>query len=159
MAMIDRSYSRAGVKRSTPVLLVAIVMALFCSEPLGVHAFTTESFYSDAIIVATDEKRSGPVDLPRDVASAIAACWHAPREGDEITFRTSFKRDGSIFGKPRITYMRSAAGADGNADLANSLLDAIKACNPLPFTPRLGAAIAGRVFLIRLIASSREQRA
>lgn len=143
------------MKRTSPFLLAASLLTL---APLDAFGFTTESFYSDAIIVATNERRAGPVDLPRDVATAIAACWHAPREGDEITFRTSFKRDGSIFGKPRITFMRSQAGPDGNADLANSLLRAVEACTPLPFTPRLGAAIAGRVFLIRLVAPRKEPR-
>lgn len=137
-------------------LLAAALLASVCGAPVRARAFTTQSFYSDAIIVATDERRIGRADLPRDVATSIAACWHPPRNGDEITFRTSFRRDGSIFGKPRITFMRSAAGADGEADLANSLLEAVAACAPLSFTPRLGAAIAGRVFLIRLVAPTRQ---
>ena len=139
-----------------PEALLVVTVATFFSAPGSAYGFTTESFYSDAIIIATSERRTGPVDRPRDVATALAACWHAPHEGDEITFRTSFKRDGSIFGRPRITYMRSAAGPDGKANLSDSLLAAVKACVPLPFTPTLGAAIAGRVFLIRLVASRQE---
>ena len=101
----------------------------------------------------------GPGNVPRDVARSIARCWHPPHEGDEITLRMSFRRDGSIFGKPRITYEKASGGADGEAALANSIFAAIEACSPLRFTPSLGAAIAGRTFLIRFVANRREQRA
>ena len=100
-----------------------------------------------------------PVNVPGDVARAIAACWHPPHEGDEITLRMSFRRDGSVFGKPRITYMKATDGPDGQAALATSIYEAIAACSPLRFTPSLGAAIAGRTFLIRFVAPRRERRA
>lgn len=98
-------------------------------------------------------------NLPRDVARSISACWRPPHEGDEVTLRMSFRRDGSVFGKPRITYMKAAGGADGEAALANSIFAALAACSPLRFTPSLGAAIAGRIFLIRFVALRKEQRA
>ncbi len=99
------------------------------------------------------------IDRPGGVAAALAACWHPPHEGDEITTRLSFRRDGSVFGKPRITYMKAAGGADGEAALATSLIRAVASCAPLRFTPALGEAIAGRVLLIRFVAPRREQRA
>ncbi len=71
----------------------------------------------------------------------------------------SFRRDGTVFGQPRITYMKASGGPDGEASLANSMRAAIAACAPLRFTPSLGAAIAGRTFLIRFIAPRRERRA
>ncbi len=101
----------------------------------------------------------GVDNVPGDVARSMVACWHAPHEGDEVTLRMSFRRDGSVFGKPRITYMKAAGGPDGQADLANSITQAIAACSPLRFTPSLGAAIAGRVFLIRFVAPRRERKA
>ena len=98
-------------------------------------------------------------NLPQDIARSMLACWRAPHEGDEVTLRMSFRRDGSVFGKPRMTYMRAAGGPDGEAELANSVYAAISACTPLRFTPSLGAAIAGRIFLIRFVAMRKEQRA
>ncbi len=97
--------------------------------------------------------------LPRDIARSISACWHPPHEGDEVTLRMSFRRDGSVFGKPRITHIKASGGADGQAELANSIMAAVAACSPLRFTPSLGAAIAGRIFLIRFVALRKEQRA
>jgi hypothetical protein len=108
---------------------------------------------ADPAVIATIDR------LPRDVGASIARCWHPPHEGDEITLRMSFRRDGSVFGRPRITFMKAAGGADGAAELATSIYNAIEACSPLRFTPELGAAIAGRIFLIRFTAPRKEQRA
>lgn len=108
---------------------------------------------------AAEGRRSRPVDLPGDIGRAIASCWHAPHEGDQITLKLSFRRDGSVFGRPRITFGRAASGGpDGGAELATSIYAALSACTPLPFTARLGAAIAGRVLLLRFVAPRRGLR-
>jgi hypothetical protein len=63
----------------------------------------------------------------------------------------SFKRDGSIFGKPRVNYVKPMNGS-GNQALTESIVKAIDACVPLEFSPRLAANIAGQVFVIRVSA-------
>jgi hypothetical protein len=103
------------------------------------------------IIVTTDEWHNGPVDLPPEVGPPIAACWRAPHQGDQITGQLSFRRDGSIFGKPRINYVK-LMDSSSNRALTQSALKAIDACLPLQFTPRLAANIAGQVFVIRFVA-------
>jgi hypothetical protein len=82
---------------------VVAVLAAFASVSTEARAMLVYSYYSDQIIVTTDERRSGQVDFPPDVGPSIAACWRAPHEGDQITVQLSFRRDGSIFGKPRVT--------------------------------------------------------
>ena len=109
------------------------------------------SYYSDQIIITTDERRSGPVDLPPEVGPSIAACWRAPHQGDQITVQLSFKRDGSIFGKPKVNYVKPMNGSSAQA-LTESIFKAIDACLPLEFTPLLAANIAGQVFVIRFVA-------
>ena len=99
------------------------------------------------------------LNVPADIAQALIACWHPPHEGDEISVRMSFRRDGSIFGKPRMTYMKAGGGLDRQAALATSIYQAIAACQPLRFTSALGAAIAGRTVLIRFVAPRRKLRA
>lgn len=89
-----------------------------------------------------------PVNVLADIAPGIAACWHAPHENDEITIRLSFTRQGMLIGRPRIMFMKSNAGADGEADLANSMMEALHDCTPLAFTDSFGAAVAGRVFTL-----------
>ena len=64
--------------------------------------------------------------------------------------RLSFSRSGTVIGEPRVTYIRAPAQAGLREKIVSSVLAAVKACTPLPFTPALGAAIAGRMFAIRL---------
>ena len=82
--------------------------------------------------------------------------WQASHKADEITFRLSFKRDDSIADRPLITTSARLPGRM-EEETCRILLAAINACVPLQFTPRLGVAIAGRVFLIRLVAPKQEQ--
>ena len=105
------------------------------------------SYYSSQIIVTTDERRSGPVALPPEVGPSIAACWRAPHQGDQVTVQLSFRRDGSIFGKPRVNYVKPMNSSSAQA-ITESIFKALDACLPLRFTPRLAANIAGQVFVI-----------
>ena len=95
-----------------------------------------------------------PATLNRyvDVGQALGQCFPAP-EGPtwaSITLRVSFKRDGSVFGLPRIPYS-DAGTAEQKSDLAHSLLAGLKRCTPLPLSRSLGAAVAGEIFAIRFI--------
>ena len=83
--------------------------------------------------------------------TSIAACWRAPHQGDQITVQLSFKRDGSIFGKPKVNYVKPMNGSSAHA-LSASIFQAIDACLPLDFTPLLAANIAGQVFVIGFVA-------
>jgi hypothetical protein len=132
-------------------MFVVAVLAAFTTVSIEAKAMLVYSYYSSQIIVTTDERRSGPIDLAREVGPSIAACWQAPHQGDQVTVQLSFKRDGSIFGKPKINYVKSMNRASTQA-LTESIFKAIDACLPLQFTPLLAANIAGQVFVIRFIA-------
>jgi hypothetical protein len=67
----------------------------------------------------------------------------------EVTVRLSFSRIGAVIGEPHVTYIRGPTKTELRIEIANSILAAIKACTPLPFTRALGEAIAGRMFAIR----------
>jgi hypothetical protein len=107
--------------------------------------------------------RPGPGPRPeqigriRDVFAAVRACWMPPRgsgfSGQELTLRLSFKRTGEVLGTPRITYYRSGDRDSDRDSFANSVREAFERCTPLPVTPALGAAIAGRPFTFRFIDS------
>ena len=79
--------------------------AAFASVSTEARAMLVYSYYSDQIIITTDERRR-PVDLPPEVRPSIAACRRAPHEGDQITVQLSFRHGGSIFGKPRVNYVK-----------------------------------------------------
>jgi hypothetical protein len=88
----------------------------------------------------------------RDIGPAVGRCWRPPsiKGVGEITVQLSFRRDGAINGLPRISYSH-AVDATTRAELIGSLAAALAQCGPLPVSPSLGAAIAGRMFAIRFI--------
>ena len=95
-----------------------------------------------------------PVNLPGEIAARIAQCWTPPRMDPgqilEVTVRLAFSRTGAVIGEPRVAYIRAPAQAGLHEKTAASVLAAIRACTPLPFTASLGAAIAGRILAIHI---------
>jgi hypothetical protein len=102
-------------------------------------------------------ERPAQVDKLSQVLPYIATCWVTPAgsgySGQEVTVNVSFRRDGSVIGKPRITYYREGTQKDRREDFVRSVLKAFEDCTPVPFTSGLGAANAGRIFSFRFIDS------
>lgn len=95
-----------------------------------------------------------PATLNRyaEVGRALSVCWIPQPDAawSAITVRLAFRRDGTIYGVPRIAFV-DAGTAEAKSALAQSLLAALKACKPLPFSASLGAAVAGEIFAIRFV--------
>lgn len=68
--------------------------------------------------------------------------------GPQITVAFAMRRDGSIIGKPRISFARLQGGAEARARFTDAVAGALDSCLPLKITPALGGAIAGRIFTI-----------
>jgi hypothetical protein len=103
----------------------------------------------------------GPLNTLADVRRAIRTCWRWPplsaiKTGMELTVLLSFKSDGEIFGA-RITYQTRNVADDERALYYGALLRSIARCTPLPFSPSLGAAIAGHPLIFRF-RDTRKQR-
>ena len=103
-----------------------------------------------------------PLNLPSEIGERISKCWRAP-QGEpgqvvEVTVRLRFSSAGAVIGEPRVSYVRAAE--DGlRKIIVASILAAVKACTPLPLTPSLGAAIAGRMVAIRFSSLSSKKKA
>lgn len=100
----------------------------------------------------------------RDIGRAIDACWRRaslPREalGSQITVRFSLRRDGVLLGVPRITYSLLRGDAAAQKLFVGEALAALERCLPLPLSPGLGGAVAGRPLTVRLIHETPPQRA
>jgi len=100
--------------------------------------------------------RADALDTIQDVFAALRACWLPPsatdaRRGTEITVVLSFTRTGEILGEPRFTYFTRGLPPQTRAAYQRAVVDALKRCSPLPFSPKLGGALAGRPFSIRFI--------
>ncbi len=74
----------------------------------------------------------------------------------ELTVRLSFKRDGEIFGA-RVTYQSPNVSQDERVLYYRALVATIDRCTPLPVSPELGDAIAGRPFYFHF-RDTRKQR-
>jgi hypothetical protein len=99
---------------------------------------------------------SGPLNRLRDIFPAIGACWSPPPglsrlESLEVTVRFSLRRDGSLFGAPRVTFATPAAETRARDILRTTTVEAIRDCTPIRLTPALGGAIAGRPIAVRFI--------
>ncbi len=103
---------------------------------------------------AAETKSKALLDRPSQIGEWIVKCWQAPSteppQTVEATVRVRFSRSGAVIGEPRVVYVKPAGKAALKDEIAKSALAAIKACTPLPITEKLGAAIAGRMFAIRL---------
>jgi hypothetical protein len=106
-----------------------------------------------------DGAQAGRIERIRDVFPAIRSCWRLPKgaglSGQQLTVRLSFKRSGELLGRPRITYAALSGDAEAQRRFAASVLAAFETCLPLPFSPALGAAIAGRPFTFRFVDDRR----
>ena len=107
-----------------------------------------------SVTVGAGQTFAVPATLGRfvEVGPALGRCFSPPSglAWGSVTLRVSFRRDGSVFGVPRVPYS-DAASADQKTALAHSLLDGLKRCTPLPLSPSLGAAVAGEIFAVRFI--------
>ncbi|MGI4765002.1 MAG: hypothetical protein ACRYGP_08045 [Janthinobacterium lividum] len=104
--------------------------------------------------VGAGQAFAAPPTLNRfvEVGQALGRCFAVPAglTWGSITLRVSLKRDGTVFGLPRVPYS-DAATPDQKTELARSLLAGLKSCTPLPLSPSLGGAVAGEIFAIRFI--------
>jgi hypothetical protein len=80
-----------------------------------------------------------------------AAADRASRPGMQITVMMSFRRNGELFGQPKITFESAGASDDERLAYRVAVAEMLKRCSRLPFTEALGNAIAGRPFTMRLV--------
>lgn len=91
------------------------------------------------------------------IGPAIRACWKPPAgsEGMAATVRFSFRRDGTLMGVPRITHTQQSGDSWTSRAFMESIAAAFIDCTPLPFSPSMGQAVAGRIFTMRFIPGAR----
>ena len=136
----------------TTLAICAITMALATSA----SAFAQEP--------GEAKKPAAPLNTIAEVFAALDACWIPPgleqaRAGMQITVLLSFKRDGEILGKPRITYETPNASDDERQSYRVAVAQALRRCMPLPFTDALGNALAGRPLTMRFIDNRKLKQA
>ena len=96
------------------------------------------------------------VDLQRQLGACMAGKTPGP-DGSRLTIMLMMKRDGSIFGKPRITFSHLEGDKEARQAFVDDAERAVEACLPFRMTPSLGGAIAGRPFVITVGRPKPEQ--
>ena len=77
----------------------------------------------------------------------------------QITVQMSFKRNGDLFGQPRITFESAGTSDDERLAYRIAVAQMLKRCSPLPFTDALGNAVAGRPFTMRFVDARKLKQA
>ncbi len=115
-----------------------------------------------ALLAATTAvaQNRAPANTLMDIRRQFSACLEGtPIETrSAITIAFAMKRDGSLLGKPRISYSHFVGDADARRRFVEDVRRALNSCLPLTITPALGAAIAGQIFVVTLDGQEPERR-
>ncbi len=101
---------------------------------------------------------AAPANSLRELFHNVDLCLKksAIAQAGEITIYFSLRQDGSLFGRPRVTYVRVWRDAAEQSRFMESVAAAFDSCMPAQITPSLGMAIAGRPLSIRIVLKDRE---
>jgi hypothetical protein len=96
------------------------------------------------------------INTIRAMFAALRACWLPPAsdkayDGMQMSVRFAFNRDGGIIAEPRVTYATPGVDDDTRKTYRNAINEALDRCTPLPFSPGMGGAIAGRPIAVRYV--------
>lgn len=112
------------------------------------------------ISVPPTPSRAAPANTLIEMWSHFRFCLRSAHidSGVDLTLRFSFKRDGSLNGKPAISYFNRPGDAETERRNAEAIALAIDHCVPVQISDALGNAIAGRLMWIRFHGQSREKQ-
>jgi hypothetical protein len=140
---LRRFYAKAGSEQMTVArVAAALAAALACAAPAA---------------LAED---AAPANTLADLQRQFSACMKGKSPGppgSRLTIMLMMKQDGSIFGKPRITFSHLEGDRETRQAFVDDAERAVEACLPFRITPSLGGAIAGRRFFITLGSAKAEQ--
>jgi hypothetical protein len=122
---------------------IALVPAFACAAPVALAQDTAPA--------------NTLMELQRQFGACMGAKSLGPA-GSRLTIMLMMKRDGSIFGQPRITFSHLEGDKEARQRFIDDAEHAVDACLPLRITPSLGGAIAGRPFFITLGRPKSEQK-
>jgi hypothetical protein len=107
-----------------------------------------------SVSMASAQTEPGQVDSIKGVIERLGTCWRPPPPSRanpdvEITVIVSFRRDGTILGRPKITYESDSATDNDRLMYRIAVMETLQRCTPMPFTEGMAGAVAGRPFAIK----------
>jgi hypothetical protein len=105
---------------------------------------------------AAAESPRAPIDTLNDLEAALLDCWVPPpieqsHPGMQITVLISFRRNGEMFGQPRIVFETRKASDAERASYSTAVAETLKRCASLPFTETFGSGMAGGPFTMHIV--------
>ena len=116
---------------------------------------------ASACAASTLAEDAAPANTLAELQRQFGACMGGKPlgpPGSRLTIMLTMKRDGSIFGKPRITFSHLEGDANQRRRFVDDAERAVEACLPFRITPALGQAIAGGPFFVTLSRPKPEQK-
>jgi hypothetical protein len=113
-----------------------------------------------AAVLAACPASAQPIDEQNAIGTHLDGCVLEALKGQgftsprDVTLRLAFRRDGSIIGQPFVSYSGPRRDDPEQARFIAAVRGAFAACAPLPFSKRLGGAIAGKIFSFRYTLSN-----
>jgi hypothetical protein len=111
-----------------------------------------------AALVVARPALAAPANTLQELFANLGVCMKGVSgdPGEQLTIAFSLKRDGSLFGKPKIAYSRLPSDPGARNAFLDDVASRFNACLPTPITDGLGGAIAGRRLTIRFVIPRRE---
>ena len=107
--------------------------------------------------VLTVAAPADPLRNMDEVAATLQACWKPPSGSEDsfVTMKFSFRRDGSLFGRPLPAIISVVGDEKARQQFIEAAIRAIEKCSPLDFAPALAEGIGGQVFMMRFAAQKK----
>lgn len=113
-----------------------------------------------ALSAGTAEPQSlrAPANTLQELFSQLDNCLVVPNgaAGSELTVVFSLRRNGSLLGRPRISFAKLRGSAAEQRTFVEGVASAFDKCLPGSITDGLGGAIAGRPLSMRFVVRPRE---
>ena len=114
----------------------------YAYEPGGEYPLSLPQTLRATVAVPLTGEPKAPADTLATLYPVLAACWRLPPLAAgihgpdvEITARLSLRRNGSLIGRPRITYTAGIVDRDRPV-LVRATLAALDRCTPARISPR-----------------------
>lgn len=101
----------------------------------------------------SNDKRIDSID---ELFAALRGCWDPPapdqsREGQQMSVRFSFRRNGELMAPPFVTYTTPGTDAETKKVYRQAIESSLKRCTSMPFSKSFSAAIAGQPISVRFV--------
>jgi hypothetical protein len=110
------------------------------------------------LVLAGAVARAEPANSLRELLANLDRCLSKSSfaQPGEITLFFSLRQDGSLFGRPRVTYLQAPPDSAGKSLFLESVASAFGSCFPTAISPKLGMAVAGRPLSMRIVLKGRD---